>query len=521
MGVLIFLAGCEKEEAFQDSHDGYIFKRGERASRILEIPTKEDYLSTMADLEASADDFEPAEDEQCYLRPDLDNYENQQSNFRSLRKKYEDLNCDLFNQNEGFPDGVALHACPIIDPELATLFNDDGLLIIEDELYAIYNPAVSIITNPNNLAAVELVRNQIDLPPSARTYPKEIVEDLEFHSRTSVCEPEFTVQVNNSTGNVHLTIVEDAIPLGEGQAGDFYWDLPNSSSNFHNQPTVQFSSTPNVANYDVCLTYEVTETIEIEQDQTTEQVRVCIGTICQSIQVGDCVPDFNYTIGQNGVVSFVNVSSVAFGEITGVEWIFGDGETSTEVLPTHAYPCNSNYDVTLVIYSEDCPNGSASITRTVDLNSLTCCDRNPDLGGLFNYYGQPYADGKRMLYRYNMNAVIPWDQRFKAVIWNQEQGLFGLWFGKQADLFIDFEGNLYDSDENDCQCALPFPINETPSTPVHRKKQTFKDPLDSFTGLANFARMKLGDSPILHFQIDGANILDYTCTDAPGFQCEN
>lgn len=521
MGVLIFLAGCEKEEAFQSNHDGYIFKKGQRSSRILEFGSPEEFMATVADLEAGVNTFLPDDDEECYFRPDLDNYEQQQSDFRSLRKKYEDLNCEIFKAHDGFPEGEPLHACPIIDEEGATLFNEDGLVIIGDRIHAVYNPAIQLIAPSNQLQAIETVRGQSSIPYSNRLYPKEVMEDIEFYTKAADCEPEFTVQVNNSTGNVYLTIVEDAIQLSDGETGHYYWDLPNSSNQHYNQQSVQFSANPNIALYDVCLTFIATAETEMEQDQNVETVEVCANTICQTIEVGDCIADFDYTIGLDGVVNFVNVSSVAYGEITSVEWIFGDGSTSTEALPTHVYPCNKKYDVTLVIYSEDCPNGSMSITRKVDLNSLVCCDKNAHLGSLFNWSTETFSNEQRIKYRYAMGSLIPFDQRFIAAIWYQEKNNNGKWRTRKADLFVDFEGSLYDSDENGCQCSVPSNLQENPDAPVHRRIKTFKDALDGLSGLGNWSQMKLQDSPILHYEVDGQVVLSYVCTDSPGFQCEN
>lgn len=68
---------------------------------------------------------------------------------------------------------------------------------------------------------------------------------------------------------------------------------------------------------------------------------------------------FTATIGANRTVQFTD-TSVASIPITGWQWSFGDGGTSTAQNPTHQYAADGIYTVTLVITLEDGSTASAS-----------------------------------------------------------------------------------------------------------------------------------------------------------------
>ncbi len=73
------------------------------------------------------------------------------------------------------------------------------------------------------------------------------------------------------------------------------------------------------------------------------------------------IPEPNFTFGINGLeVNFVNSSTSA----DSYSWDFGDGNTSTEIDPTHVYTQGGNYDVMLIALN-DC--GTNVITQTISL----------------------------------------------------------------------------------------------------------------------------------------------------------
>lgn len=75
-----------------------------------------------------------------------------------------------------------------------------------------------------------------------------------------------------------------------------------------------------------------------------------------------CFPGFHFTVNGN-TVDFVDQSS-ADGNITGYEWDFGDGNTSTEQNPTHTYTAPGTYNVCLTITAHN-PNCTATFCHHV------------------------------------------------------------------------------------------------------------------------------------------------------------
>jgi len=65
--------------------------------------------------------------------------------------------------------------------------------------------------------------------------------------------------------------------------------------------------------------------------------------------------------GCNAFLSFNNTSSNGGGAYTSY-WTFGDGDTSTQVSPTHTYPAYGTYTVTLYVYAQ---NGCSDTTSQV------------------------------------------------------------------------------------------------------------------------------------------------------------
>jgi PKD repeat protein len=62
------------------------------------------------------------------------------------------------------------------------------------------------------------------------------------------------------------------------------------------------------------------------------------------------------------VINFVNIS---YGNITDYLWDFGDGDTSTELSPTHAYSVAGTYDVSLTVTFDDLSTDTKTISGIV------------------------------------------------------------------------------------------------------------------------------------------------------------
>ncbi len=77
-------------------------------------------------------------------------------------------------------------------------------------------------------------------------------------------------------------------------------------------------------------------------------------------------PTFSHNIISIGQVSFVNTS---VGNISNVSWSFGDGSSSTDPNPTHAYAANGSYTVILTVI-DDC-GGSYTESQTVLIQNVS------------------------------------------------------------------------------------------------------------------------------------------------------
>lgn len=83
---------------------------------------------------------------------------------------------------------------------------------------------------------------------------------------------------------------------------------------------------------------------------------MCVLLTFQRGNAQHCFPGFQYTVAGN-VVTF-NDQSTADGNITSYSWNFGDGQTSAEQNPAHAYATPGTYNVCLTItaHNPSCTN---------------------------------------------------------------------------------------------------------------------------------------------------------------------
>ncbi len=64
-------------------------------------------------------------------------------------------------------------------------------------------------------------------------------------------------------------------------------------------------------------------------------------------------------------VQFTNQSTISSGSIVGYQWNFGNGQTSTQVNPSHSYSQPGTYVVTLIAISDQGCTDTASLTLTI------------------------------------------------------------------------------------------------------------------------------------------------------------
>ncbi|MCL1035866.1 S8 family serine peptidase [Shewanella submarina] len=80
---------------------------------------------------------------------------------------------------------------------------------------------------------------------------------------------------------------------------------------------------------------------------------------------GSSAPEAGFTYEVTDFsVSFTNTSTDADGDITGYEWDFGDGNTSTEMSPTHDYGMAGTFNVSMTVTDSE----GNSDTETMEIN---------------------------------------------------------------------------------------------------------------------------------------------------------
>ncbi|MFT5823539.1 MAG: hypothetical protein ACI8ZM_004801 [Crocinitomix sp.] len=81
----------------------------------------------------------------------------------------------------------------------------------------------------------------------------------------------------------------------------------------------------------------------------------------------DCHAGFTYEINQSNV-TFTNTSSISANDADAFMWDFGDGSTSANNNPTHAYSAPGIYTVCLTIVDEDCINSTMEHCKTITIS---------------------------------------------------------------------------------------------------------------------------------------------------------
>ncbi len=182
--------------------------------------------------------------------------------------------------------------------------------------------------------------------------------------------------------------------LSMSPTAEFAWDFGNGSTAVGQDVTTTF---PAFGQYNVCLIL-------------TDTAFQCTDTMCILVDVDstwfpggghpgggnpgggmNCIADFDYVIGSNGVVSFTDLSQPV---PTHWLWDFGDGNQSADQNPIHTYNSTGTFDVTLTIGFTNCLcTDSTSQTITIPVSiSTTLGTTQTDAFSFSQPYPNPASD---------------------------------------------------------------------------------------------------------------------------------
>jgi PKD repeat protein len=180
-----------------------------------------------------------------------------------------------------------------------------------------------------------------------------------------------------------------------GTAQNYQWNFPDGSTSTSSTSIKSFSRN---GQFNVCL--NVTSTSS------------CVSSICNTAfagQTGDVVQVAIYNLAMAGsAVSFTPVAITGTSPFT-FHWDFGDGNTSTAMLPTHTYSAVGVFPVTLKI--TDANGRIGMLKKNVPTQSSGSCAAH------FTYTTQPVANPLNL-----GNIVLEWTDSNGVVYTSEDNG---------------------------------------------------------------------------------------------------
>lgn len=221
------------------------------------------------------------------------------------------------------------------------------------------------ITDGNNCSATDSVFVEVEAIPTA-----------DFPDPVPTCDGS-PVQFNDNSSGPILT---------------YSWDFGDGQFGAGTNPTHTY---PAIGNYTVTL--------------TVVSNNGCTSSTTGTAQVVDGpLPDFTVTNGLEVCVNEeIQITDNSSGQIVGYDWDFGDGFTTTDLLPTHSYATAGPFTITLQLTAPD----NCASTQSVDIlvnpnpqaafNANQGCENQPTVfsdqstvaAGFFNRWEWDFGDG--------------------------------------------------------------------------------------------------------------------------------
>ena len=171
--------------------------------------------------------------------------------------------------------------------------------------------------------------------------------------------------VNFSSTSVCIggtTQFTDASSVAGGSITSWNWDFGDTTGSNQQNPSHAYSA---AGSYTATL--------------TTTSSNGCSNSISQLVNVNP-LPVADFSAGNacaNSAIAFTDLSSVSTGNITGFNWDFGDGNSSTLQNPAHAYSTAGNYTVSLQVTTAGGCSGTISHPVTIHPSPVAAFTTTP------------------------------------------------------------------------------------------------------------------------------------------------
>ena len=193
---------------------------------------------------------------------------------------------------------------------------------------------------------------------------------------------------NNCTDTISQNVIVNGLPLANftannGCAESDFTFTNNSTSTFGNVAIYDWSfgngdsstNENNIINYANSGTYTATLTVTSSlgcSDSVSHNIQVYPKPISSFTVMNACM---------NTPITIANASTISSGSIQNYYWNFGDQSTSSLVQPVHPYVNSGNYQVSLVITSDNgCRDTSNQFVSSYELPSVSFSTENVCLG---------------------------------------------------------------------------------------------------------------------------------------------
>ncbi len=276
-----------------------------------------------------------------------------------------------------------------------------------------------------------------------------------------VADFSFAINGNSSTGGLTggcLNDVVDFSDAGNVPAPDniigYQWDFGDANTSTSQNPSHQYAT-------------DGTYTVEL----ITETNNGCFDTITMPVDMFPSpVADFTIPgVCMNLASDFTDISTISSGTITNWEWDFDDTNTSTNQNPANTYASNGQYNVELIVTSDQ--GCTDTTTLPADVYELPVADFTPT--GVCDYEDADFADMSTI----TTGAITGWSWDFGDMsgtsTTQNPQYNYGTAGNYLAELLVSSDNGCLDS------ITIPIDIFGTPTADF-----SFTD--DCYYNLASF-----------------------------------